>query len=128
MKFQSMLGVYRKDLNDSPVLYLEGRPLMQRGEFCWWQGLAEGSFVPLDEEHPNLWYVPPESPSGQILLAPMTTNRREADKLGDRGRYWHWDGNWQQPTVSPSIGVYTKEGGRWAWHGYLKWGTWEACE
>ena len=34
---------------------------------------------------------------------------------------WHWDGNREQPTLTPSVHHQGH------WHGYLKAGVWESC-
>ena len=37
---------------------------------------------------------------------------------------WHWDGQRERPTLSPSI----KDLGGCRWHGYLQAGVWKPCE
>lgn len=34
---------------------------------------------------------------------------------------WDWDGNWDAPTLSPSVHHVGH------WHGYLRNGVWESC-
>lgn len=38
---------------------------------------------------------------------------------------WHWDGNREKPTLSPS--VHHLIDGKTHWHGYLRAGIWESC-
>jgi hypothetical protein len=38
---------------------------------------------------------------------------------------WEWDGNKEQPTLSPS--VHDIPNGKTHWHGYLRAGVWESC-
>lgn len=47
---------------------------------------------------------------------------------------WHWDGNKDKPTLTPSLGLHVSKGinevgpdGVYHWHGFLKAGIFEEC-
>ena len=128
MKFKTLPAVRRLDLEENPVLMKDGKSLMVPGEFCWWKGLPEDQgFNPKDLEHPILWYVTPEG-YPYPLEAPVTIHKSEQDKVGHSGTYWWWNGDWDKPTLLPSIGLYNSDGTAYAWHGYLTDGVFVACE
>ena len=125
LKFLSAPSVYRKDLDTAETLYdrAAGCDALRPGEFCWWQGLANGVFAPRDAEHPTLWYRPPGAP-GSPYQAPVTIHKSEQDKVGKTGTFWHWNGNREKPTLAPSIGV--PENPPYHWHGHLRDGAWKS--
>ncbi|MGE4340336.1 MAG: DUF6527 family protein [Pigmentiphaga sp.] len=40
---------------------------------------------------------------------------------------WAWDGNWDAPTIHPSIRLGTGPSDASHWHGWLRNGVWESC-
>lgn len=40
---------------------------------------------------------------------------------------WHWDGNKEKPTLTPSLGLGPKDGNYYHWHGFLRAGVFEEC-
>ena len=64
-------------------------------------------------------------PAGMIYCCPCGCGRtgalafRPTDEEGRAS--WEWDGNWEQPTLSPSI-LHKDH-----WHGFLTAGVWVSC-
>jgi hypothetical protein len=62
-------------------------------------------------------------------------DNRPADWLAkDRPRpMWHWNGDKEKPTLTPSLGLHRSHDGRtigvdgYHWHGHLKAGVFEEC-
>ena len=52
--------------------------------------------------------------SKKICVVPLTLGPNVNDD-GNKVRRWHWDGNMQSPTVTPSIGCDARCG----WHGHM---------
>ena len=52
--------------------------------------------------------------SKKICVVPLTLGPNVEDD-GNKVRRWHWDGNMQSPTVTPSIGCDARCG----WHGHM---------
>lgn len=129
MKFESMKGKYRKDLNNAKKLYDDENRCwsLKPGEFCWWQGLENGAFAPRDADHPLLWYCPPGEPRAP-MSATCTVYKNEQNRVGMKGTYWWWNGDEEKPTLEPSIGVYNSQVDEYDWHGFLTEGEWNACE
>lgn len=48
------------------------------------------------------------------------------DRAATQQPSWDWNGDVQNPTLSPSILSQTSRGGC-GWHGYLRSGRWETC-
>lgn len=57
------------------------------------------------------------------IRCPVTRDKAKADKAGNSGTFWHWNGSKEKPTLHPSIGVRAERlsNGRsgYEWHGYL---------
>ena len=107
----------------------------------WKTPEAIGSFMTADLPHPyriteqgalaaqsKLWLLawsPNRISDGRVTGAwinLMLYRTHKAECPGTWGR-WHWDGNIERPTLSPSIGSPGMNEGR-GWHGFLEQGNW----
>lgn len=93
------------------------------------ESLSEGEFTwgPFLEDGKVLLYKPPYE-GARVWSAPVTTDPEKADKAGERGTYWLWDGDERNPTLHPSLGLGEEGKGYNLWHGFLTAGHWVACE
>ena len=92
-------------LTPLPISY-NGQP-MQRGEF----GLRThqgGGFAP-EGISAIAFYCP--NGTNRICQIPLTLGA----PVDGPDRRWHWDGNMQAPTITPSIGCDNRCG----WHGHI---------
>ncbi|MBI1202526.1 MAG: hypothetical protein GC182_08450 [Rhodopseudomonas sp.] len=65
-------------------------------------------------------------PAGMIYQCPCGCKRIGALAFRPHASpSWEWDGNQEQPTLSPS--VHDISNGKTHWHGYLRNGVWENC-
>lgn len=88
--------------------------------------------------HPCIWYSVPEHgmPDGEAALRMALLVPPGGDMPSPpRGHtFWHWDGNREAPTLTPSIGCHPSAnasaapGSKYSWHGHLTAGRFEACE
>lgn len=89
--------------------------LVTKDHFHANRDLAPGTFAWNGEPPAGIWSVCPCGCGSRTML-PV-----HAD-VGGRG--WGWDGNREQPTLSPSIFHYNGPNDP-HWHGYLRVGMWE---
>ena len=125
MQFKTIQGNYKGRVDTTD---LEGhserydrlyKHVKEPGDFMW-------ELRPGKDEDVILWFIPPYENSMHTRI-PVTTDKDKADKSGQRGTFWHWDGNYIEPFLDPSLGIY-KETNEFHWHGYLKHGIFKACE
>ena len=107
MQFRSCKAVHRPDLKNKPCE-------LQEGEYCF------GTVVHKGYEYKVLYCKLPEEGFGLHSL-PLNANEKDSGRAS-----WGWDGNIETPTLSPSIGSGPKDDR--LWHGYLKQGSFNACE
>ena len=90
----------------------EVMPEQQPGDFCWDFDAEYLGGKREDEQHFLYLCLP-----GETRWSPIQV--RKGTPGGER--VWGWDGNEDQPTVTPSI--------HWVghWHGYLRAGRLESC-
>jgi len=61
-------------------------------------------------------------PAGMIFSCPCGCGARSSlDFRPHASPSWDWDGNWEAPTLSPSVHHVGH------WHGWLRAGIWESC-
>src|SRR5688500_12069211 len=61
-------------------------------------------------------------PAGMIFNCPCGCGARSALAFRPHAApSWEWDGNWDAPTLSPSVHHVGH------WHGWLRNGIWESC-
>ena len=60
---------------------------------------------------------------GEIHSASFDSCPPDMKGVGPR---WHWDGDREKPTLTPSLVLNPKDGG-YHWHGFLKAGVFEEC-
>jgi len=76
-------------------------------------------------------------PCGCGMLHGVSFDNRPVGWGGDSERkhpVWHWDGNKEKPTLSPSLGLLVTPNmntvgpdGHYHWHGFLRTGVFEEC-
>lgn len=93
----------------NPYSY-NGQPL-GRDQFAWiWKKGAAGQ----NPESMDAIVFPCPNKVGGICIQKVTLGAPVADTGGNR---WHWDGNMEAPTLSPSIGCDLPR--RCGWHGHI---------
>lgn len=121
----------RQGKRDAPaVFYDEGKEDFvsngQPGAFRW-TGLYG-----VEGDHFGMNF---KCPCGCGAVHGVGFDNRPADWVAkDRSRpTWHWDGNKEKPTLSPSLGLHRSHDGQtigadgYHWHGFLKAGVFEEC-
>ena len=88
----------------------------------WAYNEGEYSIEILDENHAKMFV---RCPGAMTILLWLSTIPGEDPRRGFEGKYWHWNGDLDKPTLTPSIGVGPKFE---QWHGFMKNGRLEACE
>ena len=97
----------------SATIYIrsEGIPLLPAGEWAW---------VVQEEGGEPIWLVF-GCPCGDRMCNGLIS----VDRDGDNPPTWKWDGDWDAPTLTPSI---QRRGGLGCdWHGYLTAGEFVPC-
>ena len=120
MKFKS-IDTRRVDQKTPISDYEEGdysiRPLIK----SW------GDEVVYDEEHWTMYLRCPDCL--EVTRCDLSKDPNDDPRHGYLGTYWHWNGDYDKPTLKPSIGVDSQDKGQnWRWHGFLTNGRLEACE
>lgn len=82
-----------------------------------------------DDNH-AVMYV--RCPGSDVIRLPLSLDPNDNPRRGLEGLYWHWDGDWDKPTLNPSIGVGSSMVKHVLchnnWHGFMRNGRLEACE
>ena len=119
MKFGSMDAVRITPEGDETVFDAVRRTGEVKGSFVWGKRRIDST------EYDCLYCLPPQD-NALIVGLPVTRDRALQDKRGEDGTFWWWNGDYDRPTLAPSIGVPARPPYRW--HGHLTAGRWEACE
>lgn len=79
----------------------------------------------------------PTEPAGILYACPCGCGAVHGIPFNGRGLVggkngWDWDGNKARPTITPSLGMYPKDGSApdnsgYHWHGYLTAGIFKEC-
>lgn len=70
---------------------------------------------------------------GRIYGASFDNRTPDLLAIGHKQGQWHWDGNRDKPTLTPSLGLHAANGspvgpdGHYHWHGFLRNGVFEEC-
>lgn len=95
---------------------------------CKWTGLY-------GVDDPGPFGINFKCPCGCGAIHGAGFDNRPADWVAKNSSpLWHWDGNKEKPTLSPSLGLHVTPGhnvvgpdGNYHWHGYLRAGIFEEC-
>ena len=89
------------------------------GSFRWSRDPTHG--------YRTLWFKLPNGSHGMIAINPLPLGLQKLDDKGVlRPASWTWDGNVDEPTLTPSI-RHGKVGDPWYWHGHLTKGFFKGC-
>lgn len=110
---------------------LNSDALQSPGDFCWYSSGGEGVYHTINGE---LVPAPEKQFAGIGYMCPCGCGREGCLYVYKKGSAkeetpgWEWDGNPDQPTLTPSIYRCKKT---WnencGWHGYLTKGVWISC-
>lgn len=120
MKFSSLDA--RRVADDFPISdYQEGDYSIRPKLKSW------GDEPVFDDNH---WVMYVRCPGcREVIRCDLSQDPQEDPRRGYEGTYWYWNGDYDKPTLKPSIGVtHHEDKGRWRWHGFLTNGRLEACE
>lgn len=90
----------------------------QLGDWCFFVGSDGDTYIAFRHPHPDEKDFPPELLEiyrGEMSHVPITTGEKK------QARYWLWDGNREEPTISPSIDIVG------VWHGFIRKGKLETA-
>ncbi len=93
--------------------------LIGKDEFGYCLKMGQG-FCAQGVDTINFW-----CPTGKnrICSIDLTLDAQTDGEKDDLKRRWHWDGNMNEPTITPSI--HCKEAPRCGWHGTITKGEWK---
>lgn len=82
---------------------------------------GDGRFVP--ENVDAIQFRCPRASAKRICSIQLTLGAQTDPSVQDPTRRWHWDGNMETPTITPSIGCDAPP--RCGWHGHVTKGEWK---